>query len=259
MAILRQRKKILTFIAISVLTLNIFFNFLQPLENTLLSIVSVPLRINNYLTREMRLILSYRILVLENNFLRDDIARLQSEVVQFDETFEENKRLKKLLDFKKESSFSLVNSRVFSRDNYFGNRVIVINKGRNYNLKENQAVITNLGLAGKVVEVGSNSSKVMLINDPNLSVAVIIQRNRQQGLLQGSFYGRCKIRYLDSEAEVEKGDVVVTSGLGGMFPKGIMVGRVVYADKEIGEDLQYAILKPEVDLNQIEEVFVIAR
>jgi len=258
-AILRQRKKIFSFVSISILILNIFFNFLQPLESLLFNVIRLPLTVHNYLTREMTSVISYRILAKQNKAFKDEFAQLRSKIIKSDEALEENERLRRLLDFKEESVFSLVSAQVLAKDNYLGNQIIVINRGRSSNIKKDQAVITNLGLVGKIVQVKSNVSKVMLINNPNLSVAVVIQNSRQQGLLQGSFHGKCKIRYLDSDAAIQKGDVVVTSGLGGMFSKGIMVGRIVSTDHEIGEDLQYAILKPEVDLSRIEEVFVIVR
>ena len=258
-AILRQRKKIVSFVAVSILILNIFFNFLQPLESLLFNVIRLPLTVHNYLTREMMSVISYRILARQNKVLRDEFDQLQSKIIESDEILQENKRLRELLDFKEESVFSLVSVRVIAKDNYFGNQIIVVNRGRNSDIKKDQAVITNLGLVGKIVQVKSNVSKAMLINNPNLSVAVVIQGSRQQGLLQGSFHGKCKIRYLDSDAKIQKGDVVVTSGLGGMFPKGITAGRIISVNREIGEDLQYAILKPEVDLSRIEEVFVIAR
>ena len=257
MAILSERKKVLNIVFISVLIFNIFFNFFQPIESLIFNIVRLPLTVHAYFIKEMRSIVFYRMLIRQNSVLKDKTAQLQSKIIESDEVLGENKRLKKLLELKESSEFSLISANVIARENYLGNQIIIIDIGSNFNIKQNQAVVTYLGLVGKIIQVNSNVAKVMLINNPNLSVAVLMQDSRQQGLLQGSFHGKCKIRYLDRDAEIKKGDVVVTSGLGSMFPEGIMVGRVLSVGREIGEDLQYAVLKPEVDLSRVEEVFVV--
>lgn len=253
----RQKRIISSVIVIAILFSNIFLNFLQPLENTVLNIINIPFIINNFFLDQIRLLLSYQIIAVNYKKIKQENEKLQSFQVQMQEVVQENERLNNLLQFKKSLNFSLVASRVIARDSYLGSQTVVINKGRKHNIKKDDAVITFAGLVGKVIEANDTTSKVMLISDPNLSVAVILQESRQQGLLQGSFYSVCKVRYLDADAQINKDEVVLTSGLGEIFPKGITVGKIISVSKEIGTDMQYAIVKPTVDLNKMEELFVV--
>ena len=112
-------------------------------------------------------------------------------------------------------------------------------------------------LVGRVREAGKVMSKVMLINDIESKVGAIIQKNRDQGLLVGTPEGRCKLIYLAMDSDVEKGDKVMTSGMGGIFPKGLLIGQVTDVDKEQGRLYRYAIVEPSSELSKLEEVLCI--
>jgi len=117
--------------------------------------------------------------------------------------------------------------------------------------------ITYLGLAGRVVETTDTTSKIMLINDPNLSVSCIVQRSRQEGLVSGSLGSFLIMRYLPKEADIKVSDVILTSGLTNLYPKGLLVGTVAEVGEELSGLARYAIIKPAVELYNIEEVLII--
>jgi len=122
---------------------------------------------------------------------------------------------------------------------------------------KDMAVVSSQGLVGRVREVGKTFGKVMLINDVNSKVACLLQRTREQGLLVGTPEGRCKLIYLSLEDDIAKGDTVITSGTGSIYPKGMLIGEVVYVAKERGRLYKYAIVKPYAELSKIEEVLCI--
>ena len=119
------------------------------------------------------------------------------------------------------------------------------------------AVLSTRGLVGRVLEAGKNSAKVLLITDPNSKAGVIIQRNRQGGILVGRPDGTCKMIYIALDSDVKRGDRVITAGFGTTFPKGILVGEVVRAGKEPGRLYKYAIVKTSQDMSELEDVLCI--
>ena len=124
-------------------------------------------------------------------------------------------------------------------------------------LRDNRAVLFTKGLVGRLVEVGRSSAKVLLITDPNSKVGVLIQRNRQGGILVGRPDGKCRVVYIALDSDVMQGDKVITAGFGSVFPKDIMVGEVVKVGKEPGRLYKYALIKTAEDLSRLEEVLCI--
>ncbi len=133
----------------------------------------------------------------------------------------------------------------------------MLDKGRYNGIKPGMVVISPTGLVGTVIESAQDSAKVLLINDPNQGVSSIIQRSRQEGLVSGTLGTNLIMRYLPDDADIAVGDLVVTSELSQLYPKGILVGRVVNLGKEFSGLNRYALVKPAVDLANIEEVLVI--
>jgi rod shape-determining protein MreC len=118
-------------------------------------------------------------------------------------------------------------------------------------------VVSPQGLVGSIIECAENTSKVLLINDPNQGVSSIVQRSRQEGLVSGTLGTNLIMRYLPDDAQIIVGDVVVTSDLSQVYPKGLLVGRVVNIGREFSGLNRYALVKPVVDLSNLEEVLVI--
>lgn len=198
----------------------------------------------------------------ENEALKKEVQELQAYKYKFMEYSEENARLRRMLEFKeKNSQYDMVAAEVIGRDpgNWFN--VIIIDKGRKNGITENMAVVTEKGLVGYTIDVGNDWAKVLMLLDNRMSVSAMIQRTRDNGILKGNIApappGCAKMVFLPADAHIVKGDTVITSGLGGIVPKGILIGEVVEVRKESDNLTQYAIVKPAVDFQKLEEVFVI--
>lgn len=169
-----------------------------------------------------------------------------------------NQRLKKLLNFKKQTPYRLIPTRViaYSPEDFF--KEIYIDRGKEDGVKEGMSVVNAQGLVGKVVEVYSNQSRVMLIIDKRSKVGVRVQRTRDIGILQGTGnYEVCRLLYILTKSKVKKGDGIITSGLGGLFPPGIVVGYISYIEKNPSYLFQQIKVKPAVDFGKLEDLFLI--
>jgi rod shape-determining protein MreC len=169
----------------------------------------------------------------------------------------ENERLRALLDFKKSLDYTTIPARVIGRDPSNWSNSLIIDKGLRNGINPNKAVIYVNGLVGRVVETGRSSSKILLITDPNSRVGVVIQKNRQGGILVGRPDGNCKMIYIALDSDVAAGDKVMTAGLGNIFPKDVPVGEVVTVGKEPGRLYKVAVVKPFEDLSKLEEVLCV--
>jgi len=197
----------------------------------------------------------------ENAYLKTELEKLRfKENNYYLEIENANRRLRELLEFKKKSPYKLVPAELLahSPDNLF--RVIYINRGRKDNVTEGMGVVTAQGLAGKVIEVYPDQSKVLLILDKRCKIGVRIQRTRDIGILQGTgVIDKCELQYILSKADVKVGDKVVTSGLGGLFPPGIVVGYVSCIEKKPNYLFQKIEVKPAVDFGKLEELFLVVQ
>ena len=169
----------------------------------------------------------------------------------------ENKRLKENLSFKQKSSYKLIAARVIGRTPDNWSSVIIIDKGRYNGIKRGFVAITYLGLVGRVIETTESTSKIMLINDPDMGISSEVQRSRQEGLVSGTIGSFLVMRYLPQDCDVQISDVVITSGLTETYPKGLLIGKVVGIADEFSGLSRYAIIKPAVNLSNIEEVLII--
>ncbi|MDD4689014.1 MAG: rod shape-determining protein MreC [Eubacteriales bacterium] len=197
-----------------------------------------------------------------NEALTKRIAQLENENRTLTGYKTENERLKGLLSLDSSLAYyETVGCRVIAKDsgNWFD--TFTIDKGRNAGIKINQNVITNGGLVGRISKVGSNWSKVATIIDETSSLGCIITRTGDIAVIEGdlelSGKGLCKLSYMSSSSAAAVGDSVESSGLGGVFRKGLMIGKI----KEIHTDTQgltqYAVIEPSVDFGKITEVLVI--
>jgi rod shape-determining protein MreC len=193
----------------------------------------------------------------ENRILRERINLLNRKIDELKILSVENDRLKALLNFRKTIPYTTISAQVIGRDPANWSNSLIIDKGLSAGIRENSAVFFTRGLIGRVVEVGRYSARILLITDPNSRVGVMIQRNRQGGILVGRPDGRCKLIYISLDSDVRPGDKVITAGFGSVFPKDILVGEVVRVDKEPGRLYKYAIVKTAEDLSKLEEVLCI--
>jgi len=135
-------------------------------------------------------------------------------------------------------------------------KVIVLNRGTRHGVGLEMPVVTEQGLLGITVEVGPNYSKVRLINDQNSGVAALVQQGRYAGTVQGTLGGELRLNFIPIEAEIEPGDTVLSSGLGGIFPKGLVIGEVIRADGDHDTLYQSVTIRSMVNLSTIEEVLI---
>jgi len=193
----------------------------------------------------------------ENIRLRQESNQLKEIINNCQEYRLENERLRALLKFKKKAAISAIPAQVISRDPSSLFRTIVIDKGSQDKVDKNQAVVTHQGVVGRTIEVYPSTSKVLLVCDPNSSLAVLVQRTRDEAIVAGWREDTFKLNYLPRSAQATPGDIVVTSGLGGIFPKGLMVGTLTSLKKSKYGLFQSAEVVPSVDFSKLEEVLVI--
>ncbi len=224
---------------------------------TLIEITKHPLIIFTLLRREIGGLVFYHRNYLENEKLKNESGLLKNKLNQANETNLENSRLKQLLTFKQKSPFKVIGARVIGRSADNWSASLIIDKGRDSGIKRGYVVISYLGLAGRIAEAAKNTSKVVLINDPNLGVSAISQRSRQEGLVTGTLGNSLVMKYLPVDSDIALNDEIITSGLTEMYPKGLSIGKVVKVGKEFSGLSRYAIIKPAVNLSDLEEVLII--
>jgi rod shape-determining protein MreC len=193
----------------------------------------------------------------ENRQLRRDLEALQRQNGDLRESAVAAQRLTALLEFKEQFIPRTIAARVIGRDSTNWYRGVILNKGDRDGIRPEMGVMTPAGVVGRVVKTGPFSSMVLLVTDPHNAITGIIQRSRDEGIVEGTAQGRARIKYLPLLASIRPGDMVVTSGLTGGFPRGIAIGTVLSIQKEEGELFQSAELTPEADFSKLEEVLVI--
>jgi len=193
----------------------------------------------------------------ENNILKKQISRLESDLTSMEEMRKENLRLKRLLNFSDELSHQRVMARVVGWDSANEFKVIRLNKGSRHGIKTMAPVITDHGLVGYVYRVTENYSDVLTILDQNNRVDIVVERTRTHGIVEGVFNFKCALKYIMRNEAVEVGDKLITAGVGGIYPKGIKVGMITDIDKEnFGMTLSVEVV-PSVDFDKLEEVLVL--
>ncbi len=173
------------------------------------------------------------------------------------ELLAENNRLKDLLSFKQKSSYKVIAAHVIGRapDNW--NSALIIDKGSLNGIKSGMTVMTYLGLVGRVAEVSKSASKIMLVTDPDFAISAVLQRSRQQGLVVGALGNLLVMKYLAHDTDIKPGDVVVSAGLTDAYPKGLIIGTVTEFIEDSSGLSYYCLIKPAVNLFNLEEVLVI--
>jgi rod shape-determining protein MreC len=237
----------------------LFFNssFWHGLKLKTMGAAASAVSVANVPLKEIQILLSYRKTYEDHKKFQRENMTLRARTVDLDETRDENDRLSGLLGLKARQEFVTSAARVIARDPANWNSSLMINKGRAQGVKPGMPVINGLGVVGKVVEAAESSAKVILVNDPGFSVAVVDQRSREAGLLSGSLSGECRLSYLPENTDVKEGDQIVTSRLSHAFPEGLLVGKVVEVYPPGGISDARARVRPVVDVAKIEEVLVV--
>lgn len=193
----------------------------------------------------------------DNEQLKNQNRELQTQLLKLEEIASENNRLKALLDFKQNSKMELVAAQVIARDLIPDHSTITINKGTDHGVKSGQAVMTLQGALGYIYKPSKKTAHVLLMTDRYAVIDGIIQRSRAQGIVEGKGTSGAVLKYVERTEDVKPGDLVVTGGLDNIFPKGFPIAIVEATEKKHISVSLKVDLKPLVDPDKVEEVFVV--
>lgn len=191
-----------------------------------------------------------------NTRLQADLDRVTGERDALYEVAAENRRLSALLGFRAVVPVPFRGARVIGRDPSRWYQSITVDRGSRDDAVADMGAAVPAGVVGTVVKVFPSASVVLLITDRQSAVPVIVQRIREQGIIEGTVAGRLRLKYLPPSSEIREGDVVLTSGLTASFPKGLMVGTVTRVTREEGGLYPEVEVVPSADLAALEEVLV---
>jgi rod shape-determining protein MreC len=193
----------------------------------------------------------------ENQKLREELYQLQNENIQQGEATAALKRLESFLEFKEQIPYPMIAARVIGRDPTNWYRTMIIDKGEKDGIRVDMGVIVPRGVVGRVMKTATGISQIQLLTDRNSAVAGLIQRTRDEGIIEGTENGLARLKYLPVLSESQEGDLVLTSGLTGSFPKDLLVGRIHRVRRQDRALFQEAEVTPMVDFSKLEEVLVI--
>lgn len=205
----------------------------------------------------------YDQLVAENERLRAELTQAQEQARNGVAAIEENERFRKLLEFKeKHSDMTLESAKVVAWTTSNWSHSFTISKGKSADIAVGDCVITEYGvMVGQVTEVGSTWATVCTVIDLNTNVGALVSENGAAGLLVGDFAmmqdGCVKLSYLADGAQIFSGDTVMTSGSGGAFPQGLVIGTIKSVKTEAGGQIEYGMVEPGCDLTSLVQVFVV--
>ena len=189
--------------------------------------------------------------------LKSENEELKSQVAKLSEYEEEATTLTELLQLKNQYNLTSTAARVVSKSTDSWTSTITIDKGSTSGLAVGMPVTTSTGVVGQVSECGLTTATVRLINDENSGVSAMVQSSRAQGQIQGSADGSLRMTLVRSDQTVASGDIIITSGLGGVYPKGLPIGTVTNVTKSSGSMYYDITVEPLASVDALEEVLVI--
>ncbi|MEA1971078.1 MAG: rod shape-determining protein MreC [Thermodesulfobacteriota bacterium] len=193
----------------------------------------------------------------KNRDLETKIVSLTRDASNYREMSLDCARLRKLMNIKNDFKFPTVAARVVGKNRSSVFKTVLINKGTADGIKTGFPVMGTGGVAGRIMETSRNASKVLLLVDYNSNIDALVQRNRCQGVLRGCGSSGCELRYIQRSEDVKTGDIVVSSGLAGVFPRGLLIGKITVVDKGESRLFQKIMVHPATDITKLEEVLVI--
>jgi rod shape-determining protein MreC len=264
-----SNRNLLLILFVVVVLIGIVLNeagYLEPIEGIVLRLISpLQARLATIVETSGGLFKTARELQAlrqRNEELEERYAQLLIENVALKEAAQENIELRALLNFReKQPGFLLVGSEVkasvIGRDPSNFLRYLTIDAGREQGVDKGMPVVVPRGLVGRVQSVGPNWARVLLISDPRSSVSALLQSSRATGQVQGLVSGDLAMKYISQEKVISEGEIVLTSGLGGNLPKGIVIGQVTAVEQRDSDMFQQATVSPTVDFDRLEKVLVI--
>ncbi len=195
----------------------------------------------------------------ENRRILRRIAEVESENLQFREALVASGYLGRVASMRDEVEIPMLPAEVVGLDVAPWFRSVLVDRGAKHGIEPGHPVITHEGVVGVVTATSGHAAKTMLLLDRQSAVDALVQRSRARGVLRGSGRERLEFEFVVRGADVVAGDEVVTSGLGGIYPKGLRLGRVSELRESEGRLTRIAVVEPAVDLGQLEQVFVMLR
>jgi rod shape-determining protein MreC len=192
----------------------------------------------------------------ENEQLKRQLGSLQVRLQEERGLAEESQSLQKLLDLKTNTQLSTTGANVIAGGASPEFRTVTIDKGAGNGLRSDMAVIAPAGVVGRVIQPSTRASKVQLLIDRNAAAGALIERTRAQGVVVGTGSDELRMDYVAGSADLKVGDIVVTSGIDGIYPKGFVIGQIQSVKRGAGE-FSAIVIKPAVDFTSLEAVLIV--
>ncbi|MBQ3681514.1 MAG: rod shape-determining protein MreC [Succinimonas sp.] len=238
------------------------FNYFKDLRYTLESwltpvyyVANIPAALSRGVSESRY---SYQELLRENNFLKSEISDIRVDLLRYDSLMEDNERLRRLSNSPLQDDFRKIGAEVIMVDTNPFSLTVMINRGLNDDVYEGQPVVNEEGVVGQVISVSKSVSRVLLLSDQNHAIPVVVLRNGIRAIASGTgVVNELSIVNMPRNVDIREGDLLVTSGLGGKFPRGYPVARVSAFDRR--EGLQFAEIKaqPTVYLDRLRHMFLL--
>ncbi len=264
----RLRSALLIFLFFCIFLYILSLNFRPPERMDLLQRIVVesvlPLfqsvgKVSSFAEDMIKEYVLLRQLRAENESLRDQLAGLEQRLIDYQEAYLENQRLRRLLDFKTTSQAETIPAQVVLHDLTGWFQTLMVDKGFRDQIAPDMAVVNDEGVVGRVLDVSDGYARILLVTDPGSSIDAIIQRNRVRGIASGKDANTCIFKYVRGNLDVQVGDLITTSGKDGVFPKGLRLGTVTGVYKDPLDLFQRIDVKPLVRLSALEELLIIKR
>lgn len=199
----------------------------------------------------------------EDEELRKRNSELESKAIDYDSLKAENERLRQMLNFKNQQlQYDCIGCDIIGKSG--GNFLdgFRINKGSKDGIANSMIVVTSDGLVGQVTSTADNWAIVQTLANENIAVGALVKSTRENnGIIKGYRGDQnsmlAKLYYLPLDSKIKNGDIILTSGIGGIYPKGIKIGHVISVEEDKGKIMKTAIVQPYVDFDKLEEVFVV--
>lgn len=193
----------------------------------------------------------------ENDALKRELKIVLEEKSQCKEIELSNQRLRSFLNFQKTKTGNVLAAEVIGKDPSSWYKTIIIDKGKSDGVEKGLPIVVPEGIAGQVIDVSYRYSKVLLIIDRNSSVDALVQRSRARGIVKGELIDQCSLTYVLNKHDIREGDTVISSGLDGVYPKGLRIGRVSGVVRRNAGIFQDVVVTPYVDFEKLEEVLIV--
>ncbi len=232
----------------------LFPSFLANTRQLFVRVLSVPVNLTSESIKYLR---HKNDLEEDNRALRRRLWEISLQIEQFKDLRTENERLRKLMEFESKRRFDAVYAGIIARNPNDWVGSFMINRGSKDGIKKNAAVCSSEGLLGKITDLDISTGSVMLLTHPGFKAGGTIKNSQVNGIVAGAGDGRIKMMYIPIDANVNNGDIVVTSGFSRLFPGDIPIGKIVYLGKSKGGLYKTAILEPLADPSKQEEVLCV--